>query len=90
MFLAPLHFQYLDSNVINIGFDGWKNSTQLYACLKEVFGLKNPLIDYKLVISNRNIDFSWSKKDFINFIEKHKCSINNPIRISNIKKGIIF
>ncbi|KAF0467817.1 Protein kinase-like domain containing protein [Gigaspora margarita] len=39
-------------------------------------------------ISNKEIDISWSKKEFINFIEIHKCSIDNPVIISDIKRGV--
>ncbi|CAG8635390.1 801_t:CDS:2, partial [Ambispora gerdemannii] len=80
--------QYLESKVIRLISDDFNSFIQLHSCLKEAFGLKGSLIDYKFVISNKNIDFSWSKNDFVDFIEKHKCSVNNPVRILGVKKGI--
>ncbi|KAF0392168.1 Protein kinase-like domain containing protein [Gigaspora margarita] len=85
---VPIYFQYLESEVIKISADGWEDFTQLYARLKETFGLKRSLMDYKFVISNKNIEFSWSKNDFVDFIENYKCSVHNPVRILGVKKGV--
>ncbi|CAG8525366.1 13799_t:CDS:2 [Ambispora leptoticha] len=83
---VAIYFQYLELQTIKLSTDSWADFIQLYAGLKEAFGLKGSLIDYKFVISNKNIDFSWSKKNFVDFIEKHKCSVNNPVRILGLKK----
>ncbi|CAG8688786.1 5726_t:CDS:2, partial [Ambispora gerdemannii] len=85
---VPLYIQYLDSNVYYLGSDDWANFSQLFTHLKNLFYLKGPLEHHKFVISNKNIDFSWSKNDFVDFIEKHKCSVNNPVRILGVKKGV--
>ncbi|CAG8701521.1 11612_t:CDS:2, partial [Funneliformis caledonium] len=63
--------------------------TNLYCRLQHAFNLKGPLTDHKFVIVNKEIDMSCSKKEFFDFIEIHKCSINNLIRIYDVKKGAI-
>ncbi|CAG8794916.1 2123_t:CDS:2, partial [Racocetra persica] len=61
----PIYFQYFESKtIIKLSADSWEDFTQLHVHLEKTFGLKGSLIDYKFVISNNNIDFSWSKKDF--------------------------
>ncbi|CAI2177898.1 5487_t:CDS:2 [Funneliformis geosporum] len=60
---------------------------ELYTHLEKAFGLKGSIIDHKFVIRNKEIDIGWPKKEFINFIELNKCSINNPVRIFDVKKG---
>lgn len=90
LFLVPLYIQYIDSKIHYLGSDGWANFSQLFTQLKNLFDLKGPLEHHKFVISNKNIDFSWTKKDFVDFIERHKCSVNNPVRIFSLKKGTIF
>ncbi|KAF0520563.1 Protein kinase-like domain containing protein [Gigaspora margarita] len=85
---VPIYFQYLESGVIKTSANGWEDFIELYDRLEKAFGLKGSLSNYKLVISNKNIDFSWSKKDFVDFIEKHKCSAKNPVRILGVKKGV--
>ncbi|CAG8797648.1 3845_t:CDS:2 [Gigaspora margarita] len=86
--LAILQASKIREEAIKISADGWEDFTQLYARLKEAFGLKRSLMDYKFVISNKNIEFSWSKNDFIDFIENYKCSVHNPVRILGVKKGV--
>ncbi|RIB05470.1 hypothetical protein C2G38_2219556 [Gigaspora rosea] len=86
---VPIYFQYLESDVIKTSANGWEDFIELYHRLEKAFGLKGSLTNYKLVISNKNIDLSWSKKDFVDFIEKHKCSAKNPVRILGVKKEMI-
>ncbi|CAG8514115.1 4818_t:CDS:2 [Funneliformis caledonium] len=53
------------------------------------FNLKGPLTDHKFVIVNKEIDMSCSKKEFFDFIEIHKCPINNPIRIYKLREVVM-
>ncbi|CAG8754182.1 8264_t:CDS:2, partial [Cetraspora pellucida] len=84
---APIYFRYFDSEIISLSSESWEDFSQLYVRLKNVFGLKGPLLDYIFSIGDKLIDLSWSKSVFIDFIEKHRCSANNPIIISGKKKG---
>ncbi|CAG8649032.1 10803_t:CDS:2 [Racocetra persica] len=61
---------------------------QLYACLKSLFDLDSPLQNHEFIINSKNIKFGWSKEYLIDFIEKQKCSIDNPVRISDIRRGV--
>ncbi|RHZ77748.1 hypothetical protein Glove_173g76 [Diversispora epigaea] len=90
LYLVPLYFQYRDPKVINLSSDNWESFVQLYTLLQNVFDLKGPLTTHEFFIENNQVDFGWSKIDFVEFIEKHKCSANNPIRISDVNKGTIF
>ncbi|CAG8545498.1 10533_t:CDS:2 [Ambispora leptoticha] len=84
---VPIYFRYYDSEIISLSSEDWKNFIQLYAHLEKAFDLKGSLTAYKFSISDKLIDLSWSKSVFIDFIEKHKCSFNNPIIISGKKKA---
>ncbi|CAG8569054.1 19105_t:CDS:2 [Cetraspora pellucida] len=86
---VPLYFRYLDSQVINFSSNGWNDLIQLYILLEKAFDdLRGTLDLHMFTISNQEIDISWSKKMFIDFIEIHKCSIDNPVIISDIKRGV--
>ncbi|RIB16088.1 hypothetical protein C2G38_2190957, partial [Gigaspora rosea] len=84
---VSIYFKYRDSEAINLGSDEWNSFSQLHVHLKNVFGLKGLLLDYTFSIGDKLIDLSWSKSAFIDYIEKHKCSANNLIKISEKKKA---
>ncbi|RHZ70234.1 hypothetical protein Glove_274g2 [Diversispora epigaea] len=76
------------SKVISLSSDGWEDFPQLFSRLKEAFdNLRGALDLHKFVISNKEINFFLPKKKFIKFIEMHKCTVNNPIRIF-VRQGI--
>ncbi|CAG8635063.1 3977_t:CDS:2, partial [Racocetra fulgida] len=63
---------------------------QLYVLLEKAFdNLRGTLDLHMFTISNKEIDISWSKKEFINFIEIHKCSIDNPSRSTGVKRSYL-
>ncbi|CAG8711330.1 19175_t:CDS:2, partial [Racocetra persica] len=79
---------YFDSEVTSLHSDSWGDFYQLYACLKSLFDLDGSLQNHEFIINGKNIKFGWSKEYLIDFIEKQKCSIDNPVRISDIRRGI--
>ncbi|CAG8687085.1 9141_t:CDS:1, partial [Scutellospora calospora] len=59
---------------------------QIYNHLKNCISLESSLKDYEFIIGDEKINFGWTKSQIIDFLKQHKCSIDNLVRISDVKK----
>ncbi|CAG8857175.1 5414_t:CDS:2, partial [Gigaspora margarita] len=78
---------YLASKVYCVSSGAWEDFIQLHKHLKECFNIEGPLENYAFFINNKEMDFGWSKMQIIDFLKQQKCSIVNPVRISDVEKG---
>ncbi|CAG8848379.1 23432_t:CDS:2, partial [Racocetra persica] len=83
----PLYFQYLASKVHCVSSGAWEDFIQLHKHLKECFNIEGPLENYVFIIGDKEMEFGWSKMQIIDFLKQQKCSIDNPVKISDKKKG---
>ncbi|CAG8644825.1 2109_t:CDS:2, partial [Racocetra fulgida] len=84
---APLYFQYYtDSQVHCVSSGAWEDFIQLHDHLKKCFNIEGLLKDYEFIIGDEKMNFGWTKSQFIDFLKQQKCSIDNPVRISDVKK----
>ncbi|CAG8837056.1 5038_t:CDS:2, partial [Racocetra persica] len=69
--------------------DGWNDLIQLYVLLEKAFdNLRGTLDLHMFTISNKEIDISWSKKEFIDFIEIHKFELTQS-RSTGVKRSYL-
>ncbi|CAG8855501.1 26787_t:CDS:2, partial [Gigaspora margarita] len=78
---------YLDSNVHYLSSGVWEDFGQLYDYLKNRIDFVGPLENYKFIVGDKEMNFGWSKMQIIDFLKQQKCSIDNPVKISDKKKG---
>ncbi|CAG8754110.1 2671_t:CDS:2, partial [Dentiscutata heterogama] len=78
---------YLASKVYCVSSGAWEDITQLHDCLKKCFNIEGPLENYVFIIGDKEMDFVWTKMQIIDFLKQQKCSGDNPVRISDVKKG---
>ncbi|CAG8852042.1 30431_t:CDS:2, partial [Racocetra persica] len=60
---------------------------QLYDQLKNRINLVGLLENYRFIIDDKEMNFGWTKMQIIKFLKQQKCSIEHPVRISNIEKA---
>ncbi|CAG8778591.1 14868_t:CDS:2, partial [Racocetra fulgida] len=45
-----------------------------------------PLENYEFIIGDEEMNFGWTKMQIIDFLKQQKCSIDNPVKISDVEK----